>query len=446
MRKMLSKTSWALLFIISLILAACTTPATPAVEAPTQEVPQAETPAEVAPKTTALRVGIYAYMTNGIPFDEEVAACDASHPDLDIEVLPIPGEESAWQAITQKMQLEAQDGEASWDLIYGPTPFVEPGAMASLGLLEPLDSYFSDEFWNDMYTGVREEIKFSGDGMTYDIPLWTDVFGLIYRPSMLEAAVGTTEPPKNWDEILDYCAKIKDHYGEEISCFGADVTYAHRMFIPIMGTYTKNIFNDEGMINLDDPAALKTLELMQELTQYMPANASESLGSSQTFQAGGAVMEIYWQAQYLRALQAGVPEDDMEIAPFPSGDFDNTLFWSGGIIIPKYSKNIDGAVTFIKDCMLGEQSIKDIYNNYKIVPLKSAVKMLEDASELPTWAPPLIGLLDVGQSIPSNQYFLTIEQPAFQEEIEKMLLTDQTPQVTLDNLKTRFAEGLAEVK
>jgi ABC-type glycerol-3-phosphate transport system substrate-binding protein len=157
-------------------------------------------------------------------------------------------------------------------------------------------------------------------------------------------------------------------------------------------------------------------------------------------------MEIYWQAQYLRALQAGVPEDDMEIAPFPEGDFENTLFWSGGIIIPKYTNNLDGALTFIKDCVLGEESIRDIYNNYKIVPLKSAVQMLEDSGDMPNWAPPLIGLLDVGQSIPSNRYFLTVEQPAFQEEVEKMLLAGQSPQDTLDALKTRFEEGLAEVQ
>jgi ABC-type glycerol-3-phosphate transport system substrate-binding protein len=445
MRKLLSKNGWALLLILALILAACT-PATPAVQEPAQEESQAEEPAEAAPEASTLRVGIYAYMTNGIPFDEEVAACEASHPDLNIEVLPIPGEESAWQAITQKMQLEAQDQEASWDLIYGPTPFVEPGAMAALDLLEPLDSHFSDEYWNDIYTGVRNEIKYSGDGMTYHIPLWTDVFGLIYRPSMLEEAVGTSDPPSNWDEILDYCAQIQDHYGDELSCFGADWSFSHRMFIPIMGTFTQNIFTDEGVINLDDPAALKTLELMQELYQYLPANAAEPLGSSQTFQAGGVAMEIYWQAQYLRALQAGVPEDDMEIAPFPEGDFENTLFWSGGIIIPKYTNNLDGALTFIKDCVLGEESIRDIYNNYKIVPLKSAVQMLEDSGDMPNWAPPLIGLLDVGQSIPSNRYFLTVEQPAFQEEVEKMLLAGQSPQDTLDALKTRFEEGLAEVQ
>jgi ABC-type glycerol-3-phosphate transport system substrate-binding protein len=342
------------------------------------------------------------------------------------------------------MQLEAQDEYSSWDLIYGPTPFVEPGAMAQLGLLEPLNDHFSDEFWADIYDGVLNEITFAGDGMYYHVPLWTDVFGLIYRPSMLEEAMGTTEPPKTWDEILTYCEQIQAHYGDTVSCFGADWKWSHRMFVPMMGTYTQNIFTEEGVFDLDDPAALATLELMNELYQYMPANSADPLGSSKTFQTDGVVMMIYWQAQQLRALQAGVPEDDVVIAPFPSGDFDNTLFWSGGIIVPTYSENKEGAVTFIRDCILGEQSIRDIYNNYKIVPFKSAVQMLTDDGTMPTWAPPLIGLLDVAQAIPSNPFFLTVEQPAFEVEVEKMLLAGQSPEDTIANLKVAIEAGLAE--
>lgn len=441
---------WTFLVILAIVfgVVACGSPAAeePAVEEPAAEEPAAEEPAAEEPEAKKLRVGIYAYMTNGIPFDDQVAACMEMHPELDIEVLPIPGEEAAWQAMTQKMQLEAQDEYASWDLIYGPTPFIEPGAMAPLGLLEPLDDHFPQAFWDDIYDGVLKEITSTGDGKKYHIPLWSDVFGLIYRPSMLQEALGTTEPPKTWDEILVACEKIEAHYGDDVSCFGADWPWSHREFTPMMGTYTSNMFTDEGIWNLDDPAALKALELMKELYPYMPANASESLGSSKSFQAGGVAMMIYWQAQVLRATQAGVPEDDVAIAPFPSGDLDNTLFWSGGIMVPTYSENIDGAITFISDCILGEQSIRDIYNNFKIVPFKSAVKMLEDDGTMPYWAPPLISLLDVAQAIPSNTYYLTIEQPAFQEEVEKMMLTDQSPEDTLSNLKQRIEDGLADVQ
>ena len=139
---------WTFLLILALVLGtgACGSPATEAPAPEPEEPAEAEEPEETEEPAAAekkkLRVGIYAYMTNGIPFDDQVAACMEAHPELDIEVMPIPGEEAAWQAMTQKMQLEAQDEHASWDLIYGPTPFIEPGAMAPLGLLEPLDELF----------------------------------------------------------------------------------------------------------------------------------------------------------------------------------------------------------------------------------------------------------------------------------------------------------------
>ena len=65
---------------------------------------------------------------------------------------------------------------------------------------------------------------------------------------------------------------------------------------------------------------------------------------------------------------------------------------------------------------------------------------------MPVWAPPLVDILDVAQPIPGNPFFLTIEQPAFQEEVEKMMLQGQSPEETVANLQTRIEEGLAETE
>ena len=96
---MIKKYVWTSLLILAIIFGAvaCGGAATQAPQP--EQTEAAQQPAQPAQETNKLRVGIYAYMTNGIPFDDEVAACMESHPELDIEVLPIPGEESAWQAI-----------------------------------------------------------------------------------------------------------------------------------------------------------------------------------------------------------------------------------------------------------------------------------------------------------------------------------------------------------
>ena len=394
-----------------------------------------------------LRVGIYAYMTQGIDFKRLVKKYTNTYPAVEIQVIEIPGEESAWQAITQKMQLAAQQKRADWDIVIGPTPFVEPGAMAPLGLLTPIDDLLPRDVFEDMYTGVREEIKWTGNGKSYLVPWWSDVFGLIYRPSMLKEAVGTDKAPETWDEILQYAEKIKAKYGNKIAAFGADWTFGHRMFIPMLNTLSEKPFTDDGVLNLDDPAARKTLEYMMKLYPYMPATAQQSLGSSKAFQSGGLAMEIYWQPQLLRAIQAKQPIEDMKMVAFPKGTKTGTIFWTAGAIIPTHSTNKGAALHFVVKGMYDYEAVHDSnVNNWKITPFKSAMNGLKDKGALPTWASGLLPALDAAKPIPCNAYYLNVEQTAMQEELEKMFLKGQSIDATLANMKKRIADGVAEMK
>jgi len=392
--------------------------------------------AEVPEGSGKLRVGIYAYMTQGIDFDRLVKKYSETYPGVEIEVIPIPGEEAAWQPMVQKMQLAAQNNEAPWDIVIGPTPFLEPGAMAPLGLLTPLDDLLPAEVFADMYAGVNQEIRWTGDGKAYALPWWSDVFGLIYRPSMLKEAVGTEEPPETWDEVLEYAEKLKAHYGDEVAAFGADWNFGHRMMLPMMNTFTDKTFTADGVLNVDDPGAKTTLEYIGKLYPYMPATSSQPLGSSKAFQSGAVAMEVYWQTQLLRAIQAGQPEDDLAMAAFPKGTKAGTIFWTACALIPTYSANKEAAVHFMVKGMYDYDAVYDtVVNDWKITPMKSALAALEEKGVLPEWAAPLL-----------NPYFLNVENPVIREELEKMFLEGQDIDTTLANLKSRIAEGVAEME
>jgi ABC-type glycerol-3-phosphate transport system substrate-binding protein len=318
--------------------------------------------------------------------------------------------------------------------------------LAKLGVIDPLDDLIPKEIWDDVYGGVREEMVYTGDGKTYTFPWWTDAFGLIYRPSMLEEAVGTREPPETWDEVIDYAKKINEYYGGEIAGFGGDWPWSHRMFVPIMGTFTDEPFVDPGIFNLGEPS-LKALKLLKEVFEVMPDAAAESLGTSKAFQAGGVAMEIYWQTQMLRAFQAGQPKHDVMMAPFPRGDYVSTIFWTAGAIIPTQSQNKEEAVRFMLEGMLDWATVVDTeIGDYKIVPFRSLQKLLEERNMLPDWAPPLLETIEVASPIPCNQYFLTIEQPIYKEEVERMMYEDRSPEETLEAMKTRIMKALEEAE
>ncbi|MEW5719086.1 MAG: extracellular solute-binding protein [Chloroflexota bacterium] len=436
----------ALIVAVALIVASCAPAPTPA-PAPTTP-PQAAAPT-AAPKAASgkLRLGIYGQYLQQIDFDKLFANYKKVNPNVQIEVIAIPGEEQAWNVITQKVQLESQQKKASWDVLLGPTPFIEPGALAKLGLVDPLDTLIPKSVWDDVYGGVQKEIKYTSDGKIYTFPWWSDVFGLIYRPSMLKEATGSETPPATWDEVLATAAKIKAKYGDKVSGFGMDWDYMHRSFLPIMGTYADQLYTKDGVLNLDDPAAKTSLELMQKLYPYLPPSSIDSLGSAKAFQSAALAQEIYWQPQVLRAIQAKQPEADVKMASFPKGKKSSTTFWTLGAMIPKYSENKDAAIDFMLKGLLDPEAIEmSEVGNYKIVPFKSAQKRLQDGGKLPAWAPPLLALLDSSEPIPCNQYFLTVEQPIYKEEIEKMLLKNQSVDETIKNLKDRITKGVAEVK
>ncbi len=432
----------ALLALFALIASACApAPAPEPTKAP------AATAAPAAAATGKLRLGVYGQYLQQVDFDKIIANYKKASPNVQVEIIAIPGEEQAWNVIAQKIQLESQQKKASWDALLGPTPFIEPGALAKLGLVEPLDTLIPKSVWDDVYVGVQKEIKYTGDGKTYTFPWWSDVFGLIYRPSMLKEATGSETPPATWDEVLVTAQKVKGKYGDKVFGFGMDWNYMHRSLLPIMGTHADKLYTAEGVLNLDDPAAKQSLELIQKLYAFLPPSSADSLGSAKAFQAGALALEIYWQPQVLRAIQAKQPEADVKMASFPKGKKSATTFWTLGMMIPKYSENKVAAVDFMLKGLLDPEAIEmSEVGNYKIVPFKSAQKRLQDGGKLPTWAPPLLALLDASEPIPSNQYFLTIEQPIYKEEIEKMLLQNQSVDVTLKNLKDRIAKGVAEAK
>lgn len=444
-----------LLVIVLLAAAGCAAPTTQAPAEPAKtEVPAApaETKAPAEPAAPAegkpCRVALYAQYIQWFPLEQALKDYQAAHPEFQYEFLTLPAEEQAYAALTQKLQLEAQQQTAPYDVIFGPTPFIEPSFLAKLGLLEPLDDLFPQETWDDVYPSVQKEIKYTGDGKIYTYPFWTDVFGTIYRPSFLKEGLGSDVPPTNWDEILAACEKFKaSSLGSTVSCFGGDWKFPHRLFMPILGTFTDQMYTPEGVLNLEGEPTLKTLQLIKSLYDYMPANSADALGSSKTFQANGVAMMTYWQPQVMRAIQANVPPDDVKMTSFPKGDFENTIFWTAGAIIPKYAANKACAVTFIKDILHTQPMIDLSYlDNYKIVPFKSVEEDYKAQGKLPEWAPGLIGLLGVAQPIPSNEYYLSFEQPILTEEIEKMLISGQSPEDTQANIIKRVNEALAEAK
>ncbi|MBA7670886.1 hypothetical protein ES703_79033 [subsurface metagenome] len=125
----------------------------------------------------------------------------------------------------------------------------------------------------------------------WGIPIWTMVFLLTYRPSYFEEYVGTTEPPKTWEEFLDYAEKLTqapDLYG--IGLGGAKNLMIDEQAYCIMTTMGAKFFDEKGNIIFDSPKTIKALKFYKEIFQYTPPGADAwSWGEMELNIAAGTV-------------------------------------------------------------------------------------------------------------------------------------------------------------
>jgi ABC-type glycerol-3-phosphate transport system substrate-binding protein len=394
-----------------------------------------------AQSKSKLTVGVYAYVPQGIPFDQVVKNYTDKYPNVEISVQPMGIDiTSDSGAFVQRMAAEKQAKRSSYDLIIGPTTWIEVAPLAQLGAIEPIASYVPQSLIDDLYDPVRKGVTYK-DGKIYSMPWWADVVGFMYRKSMLQKAVGSDTPPKTWDDVLTYCEKLKAAE-PKIAAYGADWPQAHRLLLPILAATTDNTYDENGVWNVEDPAYLDALKLIQKLEPYMPASSQEDLGSSKAFQAGQVAMATYWPTQVLRAIQAGQPADDIAMSANPQGTKSGTLFWNADVIIPSFSANKEEAGRFMNEALLSDFTVEKSYENWKIVPYKSIYEKRKGT--LPDWVAPLLEPLSTGAPIPMNPYYLGFELPIYKEEVEKMILQGQSPEDTQKNLASRIKEAYQE--
>ena len=393
------------------------------------------------PEKLELTGGTAAYLFQGLPLNDIAAAYSAAHPNVDVELIPFPED---WAAVTSKLQLEAVRQTATYDFITAAAAFLDVATAGKLDIIEPIDAYLSKEVKDDMLPSIRGEMQM--EGKMYAFPMVTDIVGFIYRPSYLEKG-GYADPPATWDDLLAYCQKLDQVFaGQEMWPLGFDWYWRPwGGYIPILQSYTDEPFPG-GKTDTSSAAAKKTLELMKAYYPYMPPSAAGNLEASKAFQAGAVAMEIYWQPQMLRAIQAGQPEDDLRMVSTPKGTRGGTVFWSTGYMLTKYGQDKQACVDFFSEALRGEAFYKGAVANWKLLPFASAYTMVKD--DLLPFFPTLISRLESGEAVamPNSGYMMAAELDVMREELTKLMNGEQTVQQTMDNMTKRISEKIAEME
>lgn len=272
-------------------------------------------------------------------------------------------------------------------------------------ILQPMDEVGNDitSIFDQYLDGLMDSYS-AVNGRIYALPATPSVQLLYYRKDIFEDLVNRrvyhetfgTEllPPTTFAEFNQIARFFTN--GSAPVCpvkYGASLTLGNSgvigsEFLMRFFSFSKNLYDDNGLIRLDGSAGKQALELLLELHDILGGhNNSWWKDSAAEFAAGKSAMTILYSnfASDILAPESTVVSN-VGVAPIPGG---NPLIGGGSLGLSKFSKHPETAMHFIKwvcsepaasaiTLLGGSSPCKKTYENYKII---DSYPWLENARE-----------------------------------------------------------------
>lgn len=250
----------------------------------------------------------------------------------------------------------------------------------------------------------------------------------------MQAEYGVTAP-QTWDDLIAQVEGGK--LPRDVYHYSADWSQLHRFFLPVLATYGSDIFADNGTVDMSTPEALKTLEIMKALIPTMPDAAMQPGKHLDAFYAGQTMSMSYWQTGIRGSIKNGIPADDVTYRHNLSGDTEGTFFWDTSAVIPKGSGMIDIAAKFMTEGFSSDWGLEKSATVSRTIP---PYKHLQELVELEPDQELAYTQLESALGLPTNDAWLSVEQPAFKVAVERMMQEDLEPSEVQQTLVTEFAK------
>lgn len=285
-----------LLVLVSLLLSACGTPATPTQAEQPAEKPAEPTKAAEATKApeqpaagTTLKIYLLDYTPDTIAWlkSEINPAFEAAHPGVKVEITE--GSWSGWDTTFSGFFAAGQGPDiinlgSEMNTLYGE----------SLADMEP---YLGEAAWPEIknFGPALENAKYKGK--LRGLPIFTAPRYVFCRTDLMEKAGWTTGTPKNFAEWVDFAKKatvidpatnslVQQALVPVDAASMADWQWWLLVFYSLGG----ELYKADGTPNFDSPEALATTKWMLEMRQAIYGPYANAVGSLPTGQ--GSVIDV----------------------------------------------------------------------------------------------------------------------------------------------------------
>jgi ABC-type glycerol-3-phosphate transport system substrate-binding protein len=241
----------------------------------------------------------------------------------------------------------------------------------------------NDEFEKTFYPVNQKDLKVGS--YYYGIPLTVDGLVLIYNDDLLKKA-GIASAPTNWDEVIDYAAKlsVKDKDGNLITAGIAMGTVSNiEHFSDIFGLIL--LQNGGSLSQLDQPAAASALEAYRKFAED-PKNSfwDENMPNSTTAFIQEKVAMIIapsWEAITIKTANPDIKLKVTSVPIVPGGrPLSLASYWVEGV--SRYSANQLEAWKFLKFLSEKENMAKLYEAEAKVRPFGEPYSRVDLASTL----------------------------------------------------------------
>ena len=267
----------------------------------------------------------------------------ALHPDVTVNVLETPDlADSRLGVYLQLFEAQSSDVDVFQIDVIWPGDLAEHFVdLYEYGARDVVDEHFPAIIANNTV-----------DGKLIGIPWFTDAGLLYYRTDLLEK-YGFSGPPATWAELTSMAQTIQD--GERAAGnqdFWGYVwqgnSYEGLTCDAIEWVYSNNggtIVSPEGVITINNPAAIAAVELGASWVGTISPNGVTSFGEEEArnmWQAGNAAFMRNWPYAYSLGNAADSAVADLfDVSPLPAGDGGQPAAALGGwqLGVSKYSSN-----------------------------------------------------------------------------------------------------------
>lgn len=277
------------------------------------------------------------------------AVSDSWDQEVNVQTAPVEG------FGIERFVAEGEEGESTWDVYVGMTPFVEMAALIDAGVIEPWDPYLADGVADTWVPSVRAEATY--DGQIYSHPFDSSIVAAGWHGGLVAAAgLDPDYAPPTWDDWLASARQVMD---SGAAPFGATFdANGWRSLAPIAHSIDINVYTDEGRFDFTHDAVIEALEIMRRLMEVsnpdVLGQGATDAGANVTPDEGafaGEKAAYYFKHAFgpINMSSKWTDPSQLRLGAIPTvpGGSGGTVFWSTGAGLFTYGGNKEQAAEYM---------------------------------------------------------------------------------------------------